>query len=67
MPPLVFSVGLLSLELLKHRPNPVIEANLNTAERGNIELVKLPGAYFPQITHPDILIEHIREQTKKSL
>ena len=67
MPPLIFSVGLRNLELLEHRPNPIIGANLNAAKRGNCEVVKLPGGHYPQITHPEMLIKHIREQTKRYL
>lgn len=64
MPPLVFSIGLISL---RQGPNPAIQANLNAAKKGNIEMVKLPGSHYPQITHPDSLIEHIRKQTIKHL
>lgn len=60
MPPLVFSIGLSST-------GPLVESNLNTARRAKAEVVKLPGMHFPQITHPDAIAKHIREQTKKHL
>jgi hypothetical protein len=67
MPPLIFSVGQWNFDLLEHRPNPIIGANLNAAKRGNCDVVKLPGGHYPQITHPDILTKYIREQTKRYL
>jgi len=60
MPPLVFSVGMLS-------PAWLVYANLETAKRANAEVVWLPGMHFPQVTCPDLLAKHIRVNTKKHL
>jgi hypothetical protein len=60
MPPVVFSVGLLS-------PAWLVEANLQVARRGKTEVVWLPCMHAPDITIPSLLAKHIREYTKKHL
>jgi pimeloyl-ACP methyl ester carboxylesterase len=60
MPPLVFSVGLLSQAWC-------VEANLITARRGNAEVVWLPSGHFPQVSIPELLTNHIRKHAKKYL
>jgi len=60
MPPLVFSVGQLWT-------NPVVEINIEAARKANTEAVLLPCRHFPQVTIPDLLAKHIRENTKKHI
>jgi pimeloyl-ACP methyl ester carboxylesterase len=58
IPSLVFSVG----QLWK---NWVVEANIEAARKANKEVVFLPCMHFPQVTIPDLLVKHIRENIKK--
>jgi hypothetical protein len=60
MPPLVFSVGLLSFSWL-------VEANLQIARRAYAEVVWLPCMHMPQVTIPDLLAAHIRKHTRRHL
>jgi pimeloyl-ACP methyl ester carboxylesterase len=60
MPPLIFSVGMMS-------PAWLVYANLETAKRANAEVVWLPGTHIPRVTCPDLLAKHIRVNTKKHL
>ena len=60
MPPLVFSVGMMS-------PAWLVYANIETAKRANAEVVWFPGTHMPQVTSPDLLAKHIRVNTKKHL
>lgn len=41
--------------------------NFNTARRANIEIVYLRSRHFPQVSIPDELAKHIRDNTKRHL
>lgn len=58
LPPTVFSVGLMQAGWL-------VYANIKTAQRARAELVWLPGTHYPQVSHPDALTQHIRQNTLK--
>lgn len=52
--PITFSAGPLS-------PAWLAEAGRRVAEKCGVELVWMPCAHFPQVTIPEMLVEHIRK------
>jgi pimeloyl-ACP methyl ester carboxylesterase len=60
--PIVFSAGMIS-------PAWLVECNLRTARRCNAEVVWFPPPcmHYPQVSHPDLLADHIRKYTRKYL
>jgi pimeloyl-ACP methyl ester carboxylesterase len=58
--PLIFSNGLFS-------PAWLTEATRRVAEKCGVEPVWMPCGHYPQVTIPDVLVEHIRANTRKQL